>query len=625
MPNPDPLTPMPDIKFPAIAQVVVGLPIEGPFDYLIPSGKRGKIAVGQRVFVSFGHRPLVGVVVGLKTKSSLRQLKSLLSVLDTIPALDENALCLAKRISQYYACSWGEAVETILPEALRKKRELVLTVSPPGSVAPSSGNGLCYDQGQTQRWPWMIEKIKGVLASGGKVIVLVPEVHMIDSVRPRIENCLKAEIAVLDKKLPPAKELEQWQRVREGKAQVVIGTRSAVFAPLEPLRLIMILEEEHGAYKQEQSPFYHAREIARMRAEREGADLFYVSSSPSSEIYREFSLARQTLLVFPAETQAEVQPIDLTNYKYQQPGTISFPLKNSIQEVLLKGGKTVLFFNRRGFATVTRCNQCGLAIKCPRCDVNLVYRYEKKNLRCPLCDQAMELPKFCPQCQGAYLRSLGAGIEKVESEVARVFPQANVALFDRETKNVPAGANIIVATQAVLKVLDEIKPQLVGVLDFDSQFNRSDFRSAEKMFGLLTRFRQAAQQKVVVQTVDPQNYCLQSARRGSYKMFYKKELALRKELGFPPFSHLVALTVRGIKEPDVQEAAKILQERIKAGPLPGVEIFDWQPDYVPKLRDKYRLTIMLKGKNVKKMISWLKPLVRGFKTRHVVVTINVDP
>jgi len=222
------------------------------------------------------------------------------------------------------------------------------------------------------------------------------------------------------------------------------------------------------------------------------------------------------------------------------------------------------------------------------------------------------------------MRSLGAGIEKIESDVARFFPAARVAKFDRDSTAVAADANVIVATQAVTRVLDEIKPDIIGVLDFDSQFNRADFRSGEQAFALLWRFRQAAGDKVVVQTNEPHNYCLRALVKNDIDGFYKKELALRKELGFPPFTHLVSVTARGIKQEDVAAHARELQEKIQAGLLKGVEIFEVQPDYVPKLRDKYRFTIMLKGHNVVKLLQWLKPLLKSVKRGKVIVTVRVE-
>lgn len=626
MTSPEPQATSPQKKLLKIAQVVVPLPIAGPFDYVIPKTLSDQVVVGARVFVPFGQRQLVGFVVGTKAKSAFHKLKAIIKGLDTTPALSASALTLAQEISKYYGCSVGEALETMLPPALRKPREWEGRGKAAEGVPPlPAEEWLVHDPTQRQADSFVIEQIKKTLAAKRQVIVLVPEVHTIAGVQKRLEEHLGVPVAVLDKKLSEGKECETWQDLREGKTAVVIGTRSAVFAPCPALGLIVILEEENSVYKQEQVPFYHARDVARLRATIEGVSLILVSDCPSAETMYRFRKSPNQVLTFPYQKSAVLQLIDLSNYRRQFKGTVSFPLQNHIQQVLVKGGKVVLFFNRRGFATQTRCNQCGYIIKCPRCEINLVFQYQKKKLNCHLCNASMDMPKVCPQCASSYLRSVGSGIEKLESEIARLFPPARVATFDRETERVPCEANVIVATQAIVRVLADLRPDLIGVLDFDGMMNRSDFRSGERAFALLTHFVQTAREKVLVQTTDTKNYCLAAFQKGDGKKFYRQELASRRELGFPPFKHLVAVTVRGIQKEGVHEAAQVLFEAMR-GVLPkGVELFESQPDYVPKLRDKYRFTIMLKTPRPEKTLPWLKDILRAHKKGNVIVTVNVDP
>jgi primosomal protein N' (replication factor Y) len=236
------------------------------------------------------------------------------------------------------------------------------------------------------------------------------------------------------------------------------------------------------------------------------------------------------------------------------------------------------------------------------------------------------MPKVCPECKSSYLRSLGTGIEKLESDLTRVFPYARIEQFDRETKGIPKKADIIIATQAILRVIEDINISLIGVLDVDAELNRFDFRSAQKVFSLLMRLRQAAKDKIAVQTYQNKNYCLKTIRNMDFDKFYRHEIKLRRECGFPPFKHLVAIMLRGPKEDVVLGQAKDLFDRLEKDIPKGIEILDFQPDMLPKLRDKYRFTIMLKGKPVKRMLSFVKSAVKASrKKKNVVVTVNVDP
>lgn len=611
-----------------IAKVVVTLPVEGPFDYEVPESYRMQIALGQRVYVPFGNRNIVGFVVGVRNKSRVKQLKSILSILDNIPALNDDMLKITKEFSQYYGCSWGEAIETSLPSALRKRKELQLEMpEEKGERVSLKGElVLCHDKGRTQRWPFILEQIKSVILKGQGVVVLVPETYLINKTKKFIEEQCNIPVSILDRKMTPKKELEQWISVKEGRGKIVIGTRSAVFAPVSKLGLIIILEEENWSYKQEQSPFYHTSHIAKMRALQEGNSVIFVSSAPSAELWWKVQKGEASVRTLEPDKVSKMQVIDMSNYKFRGKAVVSFPLQNYIQETLSAKGKVLLFLNRRGFSTMTRCNKCSFIIKCDRCNVSMSYLFAKKKLVCHLCNNEIKLPKVCPECKSSYLRSSGTGIEKLESDLARIFPHARIEQFDRETKGIPKKTDIIIATQAIFRVIEDINISLIGVLDVDAELNRFDFRSAQKVFSLLVRLRQAAKDKIAVQTYQNKNYCLKAIRDMDFDNFYRCEIKLRRECGFPPFKHLVAIMLRGPKEDVVLEKAKDLFNRLEKNIPKGIEILDFQPDMVPKLRDKYRFTIMLKGKPVKRMLSFVKSAVKASrKKKNVIVTINVDP
>jgi len=609
-----------------IVQVVLGLPVEGPFDYsLDPSS--GGVDEGSRVLVPLQSRRLVGYVVGTRCQSPVKNIRPIHSSLDTFPALDNHALQLTREMARRYGCSWGEAIGTSLPRALRGRKTLEYNpaVSRKTECFPS-GMMLCHDKGLGRRWPFLGERVKETLTRGGDVICLVPERSQMDPVKAFLKEHLDEGLSVLDRRLTPKKELEEWVKIKEGRTRIVLGTRSAVFAPVKALGLIVIFEEENAAYKQEQSPYYHAREVALMRSRIEGGSVLFVTSTPSAEIWREIKLSKIPIKTLEAEHMAPLNLIDLSNYKPQRKAALTFPLQNRIRETLAEGKKVLLFLNRRGFSRITQCNQCGHVITCPRCDAVLAYLYSRKKLVCPLCHTASDLPQTCPQCQGGYLRSLGAGIEKLESEVARLCPEARTCRFDRETITIPAKTDVAIGTQAVLKRLKDFSPALTGVLDFDAELNRFDFRCAQRAFSLLIRLRQSTTDEVLVQTFARDSYCVTTAMALDFDKFYKTELKLRKDLGFPPFKHLVAVVLRGAKEESVFCQARDLFQKMKEKDLKGIEIMDPQPDLQPKLRDKYRFTIMLKSGSLTRMLPRINKILKTFKKKSgVILSVQVDP
>ncbi|MCK5580977.1 MAG: primosomal protein N' [Candidatus Omnitrophica bacterium] len=614
----------------SIAQVVVGLPIEGPFDYKVEKSLEGEVCVGSRVYVSFGYQKKVGFVVGLKSKTTFKNIKPINSVLDNVPSLGEQALRLTKEISQYYGCSWGEAIETSLPNALRAKRslQLAMPLDPLSSVRGSAAGQsiLCHDPSGTKQWPWILDEIRKVVTQGKGVIFLVPEVCLITKVQAEIKKHYRGPVAILDKKLKVKEELEQWQAIKEGRVKVVVGTRSAVFAPVQNLGLMVVYEEENQAYKQEQSPFYHAREVAGWRAEIENLNLLFVSSAPSAEIWQDVKDRKIQRKDFSEGPGIQVQLIDLLEHRLFRKTMVSFPLQSRMTEVLSRGEKALLFLNRRGFSTITRCSECGYAIKCPRCDVSISYLYSRKKLACHLCNYTVDLPEVCPECQKNYMRSTGTGIEKIESELSRTFPQARIMRYDRESTNIPKTADIIIATQAVMRWLEPASVALVGVLDIDAELNRFDFRAAQRTFALLVHLRQAAKEKMMVQTYHRDNYCLQAAVKMDFDAFYNEELLLRKEMGCPPFKHIIVIVFRGKKEQEAMDAAQMFYDKLGVSLSERVEVSDPGPDIPHKLRDQYRFVIMLKGESVKRMLSLVKETTKKIKSkRSVIMTVNVNP
>jgi len=608
-----------------IALVEVGLPVDGPFDYKVPESLSGKVHVGSRVLVNFNRRRRTGYVTGLTAKSRFKQLNPILAALDEgAPSLDAKALRLTKLFKEHYGCSWGEAIETYLPKALRLRAKTNLKAPEgQGSTRPPAKKILLHDFGLNKRWEHILGMIEAHIKENRSVIFLVPEKSYLKAIEEHLKN-YAALLRHLEAKVSQDEESQRWQQLKTGAPYIVLGARSAVFAALKDVGLIIIFDEEHSAYKQDQSPHYHAHDVALLRSMTEDADCLFVSSCPSAEIVHE-AKGKGWQMITLEDNLPGVQLIDMRNYNPKQTSRLSYPLQNQLDELIKKGGRALLFMNRRGFSTLTRCNQCGHTLSCPHCNTSLTFMHAIKKLACRHCTYQIDLPKICPACNGSYLRSVGMGIEKLESEIARFFPEARVVHYDKETAVVPSTANVILATQALMKERETLKLDLAAILSFDALLNQGDFRSAQRSFAHAVHLAQMTRSRLVVQSRNTGNYCIEALKKWDFKKFYIEELKLRRELQYPPFSHLLLVLIRGKKEETVVEQARALYEIITKKQAKGIDVLEPNADFMPKLRDQYRYTIMLKGKNLKALLTLAKGAIKALKKKGVLITLNVDP
>ncbi len=610
-----------------IAQVVVGLPVEGPFDYFVPENFRDELRVGMRVRVSFNRQKRIGFVVGFVNKSLFKTLNPILETCDRSPCLDANMLALAKKLSEYYGCSFGEAVEAALPQVLRKGKAIdrifpsVLNENP-----QEEKKTLVYDRSSDLCWEDLFLKIKLSLDDQRSVIVLVPEISRLIQIAKKLNIHFSSACIVFDHDLKPQEELDRWIAARSKPAQIILGTRSAIFIPVCNLGLIIVDGESHEAYKQEQMPHYHAREVALWRAGIEKCQLVFTSSAPSAEVYALAQKEEWQIVKTGLDKQAQLKIVDMTNYNPAKTGLISFPLQAELQQGLEKKKKFLLFLNKRGFSSMTRCQDCGFVIKCERCSLPMTYLYSKKTLICHHCNEKKELPKFCPQCKTSYLSSTGSGIEKLESNMARFYPQAKISHFDKDTEELDLRSDIVIATQAILKFVSEKKFDTVAVLNFDAQLNISDYRSGSRLWSLLAQLRTMASEKFYIQTQSPDNYCIKAIQKDDPEVFYKEELKARRQIGLPPYEHLIAVTVRGENEQKAFEQSGEIYQLLRDKKPQSMEIMDLHNDIIFKLRGKYRYNIVLKVKDVIKGVAFVKKSLKAIRRKSGnIVTIDVDP
>ena len=664
------------------AQVVLGLPIDKPFTYSIPKTFRKTIKVGHRVEVPFGRRFEIGYIVSFLSKTGLKKVKPLKNVLDEQPLLDKQMLQLTRKIADYYCASWGEVIEAAHPANVRKRKrplpkENLLPFTSQLQSTQSSEKILLSSQQKTTltsiiksirrksadvfllhgitasgKTEVYLQAIREVLAQGRSSIVLVPEISLTPQTVERFSSRFGGRIALMHSRLLDSERARQWQRIKSGQAQIVIGARSAVFAPVKDLGLIVIDEEHETTYKQQDmSPRYHAREVACLRAKLAGAAVILGSATPSLESFYNAKKGAIKLLTLPERvTKRDLPQVSIIDMRREiamrkrRANIFSRALEIALSQILERREQAILFLNRRGFSTFINCPKCGYVAKCKRCNVSLTYHYRTKMLTCHYCNFSVEPPQICPQCNSSYLRYFGLGTEKVESELHRLFPQARTARMDTDATTKRGShsriltafkedkIDILIGTQMVAKGLDFPRVSLVGVISADTALNLPDFRSGERTFNLLTQVagragRGEAEGKVVIQTYVPEHYAIDASINHDYRQFYRREIKSRKALSLPPFAHLVSLTLRSRYEKKAQEAACDLCARLKKrGSSKDIEVLGPAPAAISRIRGKFRWNVLLKGKTVPELIKLIKQVLKDFKRyKGIPLIVDVDP
>lgn len=498
-----------------------------------------------------------------------------------------------------------------------------------------------------------LHAIQAALKRGRGAIVLVPEIALTPQMVGRFQARFGERLALLHSALSAGERFDEWRRIERGEADLVVGARSAVFAPLDDIGIIVIDEEHERAYKQENPPRYHAVEVARRRAQQHNAVLVMGSATPSLESYyaAEHGEGGLELCRLPHRIDdrplPQVEIIDLRGETLMgRGGTFSQRLLDALAECLERGEQAMLFLNRRGYSTFVLCRNCGYTLRCEDCSVSLIYHHETRDMRCHHCDFTLPVPDVCPSCGSEDIGFHGLGTERVADQVVREFPQARVLRMDRDTtsrrgayseilRRFAAGeANVLIGTQMIAKGHDFPDVTLVGVLNADTGLNRADFRASEYTFQVLTQVAGRAGRadkpgRVLVQTYNPEHIAIVSASRHDYDAFYAHELVKRRENMYPPFAKLINLTIA--HEDDsraLQIARKLafeLQERgvrHKRGDLQFVG-----PARAPlaRLRGRYRHHILLKGPDILKLREALLGALETLGEWASAVTIDVDP
>jgi primosomal protein N' (replication factor Y) len=493
--------------------------------------------------------------------------------------------------------------------------------------------------------------MKEVLASGRSAILLVPEIGLTPQAAANLHEILGDQIAILHSALSDVERAQQWHRIRNGEARIVVGTRSAVFAPVEDLALIVVDEEHDASYKQEETPRYHARDVAIMRGKLSAAAVVLGSATPALESFYNAQSRKYALLELPDRVEQrplpEVELVDM-RAEFQRRGedqVFSERLVSEIRERLARGEQAMILLNRRGYSPVVLCRACGETLQCQNCAIALTHHRRAQRMLCHFCGYQEPVPHVCPKCHSEYVYFLGSGSEKLEDLLHGMFPAGRIGRLDRDTvrshadfERVLSALNageldLLVGTQMIAKGHDIHGVTLVGVVGADFALGFPDFRAAERTFQLLTQVagragRGSTPGKVVLQTYFPEHYSIQFAARHDYRSFYEKELRYRRWMHYPPFTALANVLVRSQELALALKYSGLLGRWLEKNPAKGVRVLGPASAPLARLKRDYRYHLILKAQSRETLNGILRALLAYASEQKIprgAVVADVDP
>ncbi len=495
-----------------------------------------------------------------------------------------------------------------------------------------------------------LQLIDQALKSGKEALVLVPEISLTPQAIQRFKSRFSEEIAVLHSRMTPTERRQMWWNIKNKKVRVVLGARSAVFAPLENIGIIVVDEEHESSYKQESEPRYHARQVAIKRAITHDALVILGSATPSLDAYYRVRQGVYHLFELPRRVGQsklpDIIPVDLKkDYKSKDHGILGETLKTEMSRIIAKGEQAILFLNRRGFSSFLLCLECGNVIKCPYCDVTLTYHKIGRALKCHHCDYQRPAPDICPFCRGIKIVTPSHGIQKVEEEIDQLFPGIKKIRMDRDTtkgrdahrflleKFARREASVLIGTQMIAKGLDFPGVTLVGVILADISLNMPDFHSLENTYQLLTQVagragRREAPGKVIIQTYNPGTPVIKAVQLQNYEDFFNWELSNREKLNYPPFSHLINIILTGEINERVRDYALLLADVLSNRNLRKnfISVLGPAPCPLSRVKSRYRWHLMLKCRKIPRAVAIVRAVVKKFSVPSgVTFSMDVDP
>lgn len=658
------------------ADVAVNVPLRAGdrvFTFSVPDALEPLIAPGVPVRIRFGPRATSGYIVRLLDQVD-REVRPLTGVDDRLPVLPADLLALAEWLADFYVCTVGEAVASMLPplEGIPGPRSRRAVPAEPAVMSaprvgddpagsPTEGQAAAVERVLTSlaegrsaaliggggRFAAYVAVVRHVLAAGQSVIVLVPEVAQAERLAPWLAARMDRPVTLVHGAQPPAVRWATWRHAQSGGALAVVGTRLAAFTPVQALGAIVVDHEEDTSYKEERMPRYLARRVVAQRARLTGAAVVWGSPAPSVDLMRDVDEGRITRVSVPPLAPAAVAIADVRSDAGPLGGLFGRRLYQALARTL-PAGRALVFVPRRGYADFLLCHECGAVPRCPRCDVAMTYHVADRQaaprsaphpappgagLRCHLCGREDPAPSVCASCGGTNLRPHGIGTERVEAAARKLFRRAPILRLDSDAAPEEADqarvwqqfarrGGLLIGTQLLIKGVGQVASDVVGALGVDAALNLPDFTAAERTFQTLIQLIDLAQEEAVIQTFSPQHPVMLALRRGDQDLFYRRELAGRQRFGYPPFRTLINLIVTGSAPDDARGVAAALAGGLQA----AAEVLGPSPAPLAKRRGRTRWQVLVKdgddgaGRRALPALLAALPIPRTVK-----VTIDVDP
>lgn len=561
--------------------------------------------------------------------------------LSSLNTLIKKNILLEKKL-EHYRLSYNEKIEP-KKELTNDQRSVVDEVLANTGYFPYLLFGVT-GSGKTEVY---MELIEDSLNKGKTSIVLVPEISLTPQMVLRFQKRFGDNIAAIHSALSDGEKYDEWRRIVSGEAKIVIGARSAIFAPLNNIGMIIIDEEHSDSYKQDDSnPRYNAKDIALLRGKYHNCPVIMGSATPSLEVFARAKKGVFKLLELPNRINGKSLPhiniVDMNEMISKTKGHFSPVLLEAISARLLKNEQIILLLNRRGYSSFVTCKNCGYTFKCPNCDITLTYHKSSRTLRCHYCGYGTKVYDTCPECHEKSINDLGVGTEKVEEELNKLFPESRILRMDFDTtsrkgmheKMIKAFKNheydILLGTQIVSKGLDFDNVTLVGVINADTSLNIPDFRSSETTFSLLAQVagragRSDKEGEVIIQTFNPEHYTIQYTKKHDYLGFYNREMSIRRELKYPPYYYICYVKISGKDNKYIyEESLKIT--KLFHNKLINMIILGPSPCTIFKLNNIYRYGIILKYKKDEDLREVLNKVIEHYKdNRNIKIDVNFNP
>ncbi|MBE5944481.1 MAG: primosomal protein N' [Lachnospiraceae bacterium] len=649
--------------------------IDRTFQYMVPEELENSIEIGMQVQVPFGagNRNRKGYVIGITEIPcfDIDKMKSIVGIPDRSLQIEGKLIKLAAWIRQQYGSTMFDALKTVMPvkEKIRKtaarvlETEYALKKPPVMELNPSqeklvgefksdrdSGNFFSYllhgvtGSGKTEVY---ISCIKEVIKEGKQAIVLIPEIGLTYQNVARFKQHFGDRVAIINSKQSKGEKYQEFMRAKNREVDVVIGPRSALFTPCDSLGLIVIDEEHDGAYKSDQTPKYHAREVAIERARLEHASVILGSATPSMESYTQAQLGRYKLWELPYRPYgmelSTVSVVDMRDeLRMGNRSIISKELYQLIEDRLEKKEQVMLFINRRGLNTFVSCRECGEVVKCPKCDVSLSL-HNTGWMMCHYCGHMERQAMECPFCKSKLIGGFGTGTQKVEEEIQKLFPQAKTLRMDKDTtakkgsqssilsEFLAGKADILIGTQMIVKGHDFENVTLVGIILADLSLFDNDYRAGERTFDLLTQAagragRGEKKGHVLIQTYQPEHYAIQAAAAQNYQGFYDTELTYRRLLKYPPVYNMMVVLVTSPSYDEAVEASKEIETllRPRCTKETGIRLIGPSDATIQKIKDIYRRVLYIKAEKPADIMS-IRDIVDNYEKEGIKIAVDVNP